>query len=141
MTQDVQAVGVKYIGRRDEYTDRLYGTGLVFAAGEIHPLPPELAKKFLRHADVFEKADAPVEVEAKPASKTKKALDEAKKQQDKERDEQNALQDLRDQVQSMNKDALENFAKVNYRQDIDKRSSVESLREQVIGFIDQYGAV
>jgi hypothetical protein len=137
------SVPVKYIGRRPEYLDRLYGTGLKFLSGETLPLPAEIAAKFLRHADMFEKGQAVAESKDEDAGNDKaaKQLEESAKQQQKERDEQNALQDLRDQVQSMNTEALENFAKVNYRQDIDKSKDLPAQREQVIGFIDQYGAV
>ena len=40
----------------------------------------------------------------------------------------------------MDKTALESFVKTTYRMDIDKRKSVESLRQQAIGLVDQYGA-
>ncbi|MEG2046986.1 MAG: hypothetical protein RR100_09075, partial [Comamonas sp.] len=44
---------VKYIGRRSPYVDRLYGTNLSFEHGQVRVIPAQIAKKFLRHADMF----------------------------------------------------------------------------------------
>lgn len=47
-------MNVKYIGRHPVYRDTIYGTGLVFEREvTVHPLKPELAKRFLKHGDSF----------------------------------------------------------------------------------------
>lgn len=138
-------VPVQYIGSKPEYLDRLYGTKLTFSAGQIRTIPKELARKFLRHGDMFRFAgDAPVverKPEPEPADDTEALLKEAETARDVEEDTESRVRDVYDQVNyQMDKDALELFARVNYRQDLDKRKKVETLRKEVIGLIDQYGA-
>lgn len=135
---NIDVVPVKYIGRRYEFFDRIYGSGLFFSQGQTRSLPAELARKFLRHADLFERGDVD---SAEPKDDTAELLEDAAREQDNQKVEQSVVQDLRDSVQSMDKDALSQFASTNYRQIIDRRRSVETLREEVLGFIDRFGAV
>lgn len=142
-------VPVKYVGRRDEWIERKYGTGLTFSKGQVRHLPESLARRLLRHADLFALADLVSDSAGEPESGTDdsseddtaeqlaKAQDE-KAQRDKEQED---LQGLRDQIMVMDKEALDEFAYTRYQQKINKRRSVENLREEVIGFVDQYGAV
>ena len=113
--------------------------GLFFDQGQTRLLPAELARKLLRHADLFERGEADP---AGPQEEddTAEILEEAAREQISLKVEQSAIQDLRDSVQSMDKDALSQFAGTNYRQIIDRRRSVETLREEVLGFIDRFGA-
>lgn len=138
-------VPVQYIGRRETFTDHLYGTGLVFAKGQARNLPGDLARKFLRHADQFKEGQAAAvaveQISAAPADDTEAKLAAAKKAKDDEQKEQDQLNDLRQQIGVMTKDALYDYAFTRYQQKLDKRSSVDSLRQQVIGLVDQYGAV
>lgn len=150
-------VSVTYIGRRETYTDRIYGTKLTFEQGQTRAVPEAVAKGFLKHVDLFKLADA---VEAKPVAKvatkvepdqvkqdeekpddTGAILEQAAKEKAEANEKQNELQDLHDQVAQMDKSSLEHFALTKYRQQIDKRLSVPKLREQVVGFINQYGVV
>lgn len=144
----VGQVTVKYIGRRESWSDRLYGTGLNFTTGQVRTVPAQVARNLLRHRDLFEdqSQDAAVlvvepEADVDPVDDTAALLQQAQQQQQDELANQNALQDLRDRVMQMDKQTLEDFAKVSYRQEIDKRRGLGALREQVIGFIDQYGVV
>ena len=131
-------VPVKYVGRRPDFFDRIYGSGLFFDQGQTRWIPAELARKLLRHADLFERGEEDLEASE---DDTAKILEESAREQDAQRIDQSAIQDLRDSVQSMDKDALSHFAGTNYRQIIDRRRSVEALREEVLGFIDRFGAV
>ena len=130
-------VPVKYVGRRPDFFDRIYGSGLFFDQGQTRWVPSELARKLLRHADLFERGEEDLEASE---DDTAEILEEAAREQDNKRVEQSVIQDLRDSVQSMDKDALSQFASTNYRQIIDRRRSVETLREEVLGFIDRFGA-
>lgn len=136
-------IGVTYIGRRPEWTDRVYGSGIGFTAGQTRNLPQLLAKKLLRHGDLFEAAAlAPSEpAPAAATDDTAALLAAAQKTKDEQQDEQGKLQDLYDQVSLMTKEALNQFANTNYRQTLNPRDSVATMREKVIGLIDQYGAV
>lgn len=131
-------VPVKYVGRRPDFFDRIYGSGLFFDQGQTRWVPSELARKLLRHADLFERGEEDLEASE---DDTAEILEEAARERDAQRVDQSAIQDLRDSVQSMDKEALSQFASTNYRQIIDRRRSVETLREEVLGFIDRFGAV
>ena len=137
--QNIDTVPVKYIGRRPEFFDRIYGSGLFFDQGQTRSLPAGLAKKLLRHSDLFERAEADP-ADPQQEDDTAEILEEATRKQSDLKVEQSVIQDLRDSVQSMDKDALSHFAGTNYRQIIDRRRSVETLREEVLGFIDRFGA-
>ncbi|RZL88826.1 MAG: hypothetical protein EOP82_21660 [Variovorax sp.] len=134
-------VPVAYTGRDAVWTDNLYGSNLPFAQGQTRMVPPELAARLLRHADVFEPGEAP---KAKKGAKTDDTAELLAKAE-LERAEVNKLafnlQDLRDQIAHMEKPALAHFAKVNYRQDMDMRLKVDTLRQQANAFIDLYGVV
>lgn len=141
-------VAITYIGRRDQYVDRQYGTGLPFRTGQTRQLPAELARRFLRHADLFEQAQETV-VEAVPVAEvstdadddTAVILEQVAAQQEADLRNQSQLQDLYDQVAAMDKDALAHFAMTRYQQKLDKRIAEPKLREEVISFIDRFGAV
>lgn len=134
-----EQVPVQYIGRKPEYRDRHYGTGLTFAQGQVRIVPKEGARRLLRHGDLFVvPAGKAKPDEAKDDTQTQ--LDRAQKEQDKKDEAQNRLQDLYDQVNFvMDKDALELFARANYRHELDKRRSLDKLRSEVVALIDQYG--
>ncbi len=44
-------------------------------------------------------------------------------------------------IAHMPKDALIEFARNNYRQELDKSKKLGELRDQVRGFVDQFGMV
>ena len=153
-TQD--EVSIKYIGKREPWPDRLYRTGLVFDCDQVRTIPWDMARKFLRHEDLFEKVDADAKDEDSKASQSSKAdtsndgdkaaddtqalLDEQEAKNKDKDDEQTELQALYDQVNVMDKDALKDFAFTHYQQKINKSKSEENLRIEVNGMIDQFGA-
>ena len=141
----VGLIPVKYIGRRPEWHDRVYGTGLYFSTEQTRNLPHEIARRLLRHADLFEKGEIPAAVEAaEPTNSTDdtdELLEQGKQAKEDEHTVQTQLQDLYDQVEQMGKDSLIEFASTKYRQNLNKRDSVATLRGQVRQFIDQFGAV
>lgn len=141
----VGLIPVKYIGRRPEWHDRVYGTGLYFTTEQTRNLPPEIARRLLRHADLFEKGEIPAAGEAaEPTNSTDdtdELLEQGKQAKEDEHTVQTQLQDLYDQVEQMGKDSLIEFASTKYRQNLNKRDSVATLRGQVRQFIDQFGAV
>lgn len=118
-------VSVKYIGKRLEYTDGTFGTRIRFLQGESRMVPLDKARLMLKHPDVYVPgvADAPVAV--LPVETT----------------EEDNVQDMRDAIASMDKAALESYTKTHFRIDLDKRKSVESLRHQVTGLVDQFGVL
>ena len=145
---DSGLVAVQYVGRKPEWRDALYNTGLYFVADQVRNLPAHTARQFLRHTDLFREAKvevAPVPVEAPaaepPADDTEAILEAAKEEQaDTDRELQKVL-DLKQTVSFMDKDALKQFALTNYNQKLDGRLSVEALREQTAQMIDQFGVI
>lgn len=132
---------VRYIGRKTLFTDNLYGSGLTFTKDQVRSVPPELADQFLRHGDSFERAEAATPKRAKSQDDTAELLEQARIEQEAKAKERDELQDLRDQINQMDKTALDLFARTNYRQELDRRHSVHDLRVKVIGLVDQFGAV
>lgn len=141
-------VAVQYVGRKPEWRDALYSTGLYFVADQVRNLPAHTARQLLRHGDLFREAKvevAPEPVEAPaaepPADDTEAILEAAKEEQaDTDRELQKVL-DLKQSISFMDKDALKLFAQTNYGQKLDGRLSVEALREQANQMIDQFGVV
>lgn len=123
--------GVRNISKRGAFSGSLYGAKLHFAKDEVQMLPVELAHKLFKHADVFKPAKAVKVDKTKVETETTQTETETSTQ----------VLDMHDQIQQMDKNALENFAKVKYGQDIDKRKSLEALRQEVGLMIDQFGVV
>lgn len=117
-------VAIKYVGKRDTYVEGTYGSRIQFTQGQSVLVPSGLAAKLLRHADQYAKGEVEV-AEVVPV--------------DKPDTEPDKTQDMRDQIAVMDKSALESFAKTAFRIDLDKRKGLESLRQQVIGLVDQFG--
>ena len=85
-------VPVKYVGRRPDFFDRIYGSGLFFDQGQMRWVPSELARKLLRHADLFERGEE--DLEASEAD-TAEILADAARERDAQRIDQSVIQDLR----------------------------------------------
>lgn len=153
-----KTIAVTYTGREDPFVERNYGSALTFEAGQTRALPPELAEKLLRHADVFERAEVLQEQEPPAtalAEKTEGEIDAVLDQKDdteaqlalaeKEKAEKEAAlnerQNVVDQVNLMDKDALKEYAQNRYGQPLPKTMAVETMRSKVVGMIDQFGIV
>lgn len=114
---------VKYIGPREHYVDGTYSTYINFTKGETRMVPADVARKMYSHPDVYVPGDIVADVaDVKPEPST-----------------EDTLQDMRDSIASMNKDAVANFVKSNFNQEVDKRQSVAAIRSQAIGLVDQFG--
>lgn len=122
---------VKYVGRRPIYVEGAYGSKLVFTTGETKLVPGDLAAKLLMHPDVYVLGD----VVTSPGF----ALEEPDARASTEQDQEGTLQDIRDAINIMDKDALEQFARFHFKVDIDKRRSAAHLRQLVTQMVDQYG--
>lgn len=144
---------VQYIGRKPTYTDLLYGTGLTFVPNQVRTLPARLAAKFLRHSDLFqqelqgdeqqnEQAQKPDQSDTPPKleDNTAAVLAAAQKQQDEQAQKDLERAGLMDQVRTMTKPELQTLAKDRWNQVLAKNLTLESTRERVLQFVDQYGA-
>ena len=136
-----KTAAVTYTGKR-YWADRLYGSGLDFEPGQTREMPTELARKFLKHADMFSTASVTPAQERKQqeVDDTQAKLDAAAQKRAMKKAEQDRRQDLVDRVNAMDEQSLRDFAKNTYQQDIDGRvHDVAKLREKVVGFVDQFG--
>ena len=105
-------------------------------------VPEELAAKLLRHADVFTPGDVDEAEPGEPAGdSTQSTLDVAAKSKAEQDAAENLLQDVVDTINRMDKDALKDYAQLNYGQPIPKTLTVENMRAKVVGLIDQFGLV
>lgn len=140
--QVVNAVGgkvpVRYIGKRESYTDGTYGTRIVFSQGKTRLVPADKAALMLTHADVYEPGsldDVADEEQALDPEADAQAEDKRKAEEQEERD-----QAMRDSVSTMNRKSLASFAKTNFNVDLDPNGEVGEMRSRVIGLLDQFGA-
>lgn len=137
---------VCYVGRETPYTDRLYDSKLTFFPRQVRRLPGELATRFLRHGDVFQRATEQVAALAAVGPQpvgvvddTSKVLELAAKEKSVEDTDTDRTQDVIDQLGDMDKDALKDFAQVHYGQSVSKSLSVENMRTRVGDMVRQYG--
>lgn len=135
-----QLVGVTYTGREDPFVDRIYRSRLTFEHGQTRELPPDLAAKFLQHADVFQAAgEAKAKKPAKAKDDTQEQLEAAEKAESERREQENTRFEVHQQIDKMDKAAMRDFAKTNFKVDFPGALGEAKMREQVKGLVDQYG--
>lgn len=145
MTAQQQDISVTYTGREDPFKDRIYRSGLTFTPGQTRIVPSALAQRFLRHTDVFQpagesekQAAAPKQAEH-PVDDTAQLLNQSKKTEDEQRQQEDVRFALLDQLDSMDKKGLINWAETQYKQKVPGNLGEAKVRERVKGFVDQYG--
>ena len=137
-----QLIGVTYTGSEDPFVDRIYRSRLTFEHGQTRELPPELAAKFLQHADVFQaagEAKAKKPAKAKAKDDTQEQLEAAEKAESERREQENSRFEVHQQIDKMDKAAMRDFAKTNFKVDFPGALGEAKMREQVKGLVDQYG--
>jgi len=131
-------IAVRYIGRQDYWKAKpsLKLAELDFVSGQVRNVPAPLGRSFLRHSDLFER----VEDEAKePDEDTGESIAEAATKDDEEVTRQQDYFDLLARIDTMGKDALQGIALDQFKVKLDKRFSLDRMREEVRGYIEQYG--
>lgn len=135
-----QLIGVTYTGSEDPFVDRIYRSRLTFEHGQTRELPPELAAKFLQHADVFQAAgEAKAKKPAKAKDDTQEQLEAAEKAEGERREQENTRFEVHQQIDKMDKAAMRDFAKTNFKVEFPGALGEAKMREQVKGLVDQYG--
>ena len=134
-------VVVTYTGKESPFIERNYGSGLEFAPNQSRAVPADLASKLLRHSDVFQpsKGKAPKD-DASPDS-TEAQLLAATERQSQAAALLDERQNVVDQIQQMDKDALREYSRTKYGQPLHHNLSAENMRAKVVGMIDMYGLV
>lgn len=126
---DASTMSIKYVGKRASHVDAMYGTRIFWSEpGESHLVPKDKALLMLNHRDVYAMGD--------PVTESVRALVAPKEQDDAEAIK---VQEMLDSIANMSKDALQAFAKTNYRADIDKRQTVATLRASVADMVHRFG--
>lgn len=126
---DASTMSIKYIGKRATHVDAMYGTRIFWSQpGESHLVPKDKALLMLNHRDVYAMGDPVME----PAAR----FDLNKPAED---DQAEKVQEVLDSIAFMSKDALQAFAKTNFRADLDKRQSIAALRTSVADMVHRFG--
>lgn len=126
-------INISYIWPHAEtYRDGQFGTGITFVHGAVYGIPADIALRMLRHTDVYQRAKDKAVADTVVTPKQRKSEDDERDKLDKE-------QSIRDAISLMDKTAIKEYVKTNWRQDIDGRMSVEALRQKAVSLYDQYG--
>lgn len=146
-----------YVGRRPRMVDPLYGTGEWARAEEGKPwpeekakrVPVEVARKMLKHPDVWVELE-PIPVDH-PAASTHPPVEEYPAMPDEiptvepkapvDETEMEEAQKVRDSIAAMDsKQAIADFISANYAgYKIDKRASLDTIKQEAILVVDQFG--
>ena len=128
-----------YSGRKP-YNDK---AGTVWAPGDTHMVTPATAKRLLRFAEFALAKDEPAAVKTTKAKADTAELQKAQalheEQQRKATDEHQQTENMLLTVESMDKGALEEYAR-KYDVELDKRLGIAQLRAEVSTLIEQFGA-
>lgn len=125
-------IAVRYIGKREHYTDGAYGTHIQFTKGETVLVPADKARLMLAHPDVYELGA--IEQAGEPVAEVNpnQPKDEAEKR------EQQA-EDLRQQIALMDAKSLRAFAKTHFNKSFAGSASLDKMRAEVGTLFEQYG--
>ena len=124
-----------YNGRKT-YRDNL--TGTTWTPGESNLVPEKAATKLLRFAEFALSEKKAGKVKEADEEVLKAELIHAQKQREEDREDQQ-LESMLLTVESMDKAALEQYAR-KYEVELDKRRSLDTLRAEVSTLIEQFGA-
>lgn len=128
-------IAIKFIGK-EAWTDNLYQSGLHWQPKQTREVNSLLGQKLLQHIDLF------TEGNKKAVSKQDDTAELSKEAEQQQRDEIDKLNNTLDTFQSverMERDELILFAQQNFNFKLDRRASVENMRNQVKTMIDQFG--
>lgn len=131
-------VPVEYIGKRESWSDHLYHTGLEFVTGQVRNVPKAVAAKLLHHIDLFAVSENSPAATTSDATETSRLLSETDLHE-KKQDEQRLELDVIDLVNTMDKDAVQDYGVKHYGIKINKSKSVENMRAELGGLISQAG--
>ena len=138
-------IAIQYVGRKEQFIDRLYGSNLVFTKGQVRHVPSNIAGSLLKHPEFQRYEEQQIEateLQGDSQDDTAEILDAAKKQQDKEDEQETIVLDEIDTIGRIkDKKSLIEYAKNKYDQDLNDRSSVKTLQDQVTDLIKRFGVV
>jgi hypothetical protein len=123
-------IQINYIGNKPEHKDSMYGTNAIFKKGETKLVPDDVAKKMLRHIDVYALGEE---------SKLSK-LDnvEAKAIEEYDFDKVMAEKDL---VNVMPRESLEAYAEAHYQLTYPPKTKTSEIKKDIFSKLDTLGAI
>ena len=128
-----------YSGRKP-YNDK---AGTIWEPGDTHMVTPDTAKRLLRFAEFALAKDTPADAKSPKAKADTAELQKAhalhEEQKRKATDEHQQTENMLLTVESMDKGALEEYAR-KYEVELDKRLAIGKLRAEVSTLIEQFGA-
>jgi len=127
----MKQIAVKYIGRHDTYTDKIFKTKLTWANGESHLVDAPIAKRMLEYADCFA-------IGTKSTTTKKLSIEKPVDESARNLDEETRFQ-LR---QMTSKKAITDFIEIQWGIKTDtKNRTVKELREEAIMHLDNFGHI
>ena len=138
----LQGVAVQYVGHKIDYTDRLYGSGLLFQKGEVKVLPGELARQLLRHGDLFVRATEEQAAQVDPAETAKvvEALGQKASESTEIEQRERTVADLQQQIGLMDLAALNEIGS-RYGLSFSKSKGLARARAELSNKVDQLGII
>ena len=133
-------VSVVYTGRERPFVDRIYGTKFDWMPGQARAVPPELAVRLLRHADVFKRGKVREKEAAKPTvDDTSERLEETARREEEMHEEQDAKHRLLDQLRQLDAAGLKAWAKEHTGETFKGNPSLATIQQRVFDWVEQYG--
>lgn len=138
---EVMRKPVKYIGKRETYTDGLYKTGLTWKKGQVHMVPNDKAIQLLKHADQYELGEVLDEADDPEAAASKTAEAAAKSNDDASSIEEGQVQEAKDMINALQDvDSVKDYVfKTFSGKKMHPRVGLDKAKIQAIQMIDQYG--
>jgi len=121
-------IPIRYIGYRKRYRDGAYGSGIEFEQGQTVCVPAELARKLLRHPDVYVRGE---EASADCVAKVTAAIVTNRAEED--------SAEMLEAIDTMDEETLKQFAWTHFNIKTDKRRNPEKLRQTLRMKIEQFG--
>ena len=121
-------IQITYIGSRPEHKDSMYGTNSIFKKGETKLVPDDVAKKMLRHTDVYKLGEE--------SKLSKLATAEAPVTDEYDFDKIMVEKDL---VNVMNLNQLEAYAEAHYQLVYPPKTKASVIKSDIISKLDTLG--
>lgn len=126
------SIAIRYVGKKEQMTDHLYGTGITWnGAGDVQDVPEDKAPLLLHHTDVW--------ADARPAAARKKnpvgkAVDDVPRYRDSEEIITPAVK-----VHLMPLEDLGHYAFTHFGERLDPGLTVEQARGEVVRLMHTRG--
>jgi len=117
------AIGIKYIGKSEDHTDRIYGTRLHFKPGVVYSIEDAVAKKMLEHTDTYEQAKIP------KGSEMVRVVPEEQEDDKRRRNEPPMLD-----FTQMPDGELRDFARLHYNEQLPAHALHQTLVDRLVAF-------